>query len=95
MALDNLFGGPATVDSESAGDAITAGDYVLVCQGVFDGAKVIIQGDVFGTYDNADAGLIVDQPSFTAFRFPAATVRAVVRGSGAGTSIQVGIYPAA
>ncbi len=93
MALDNLFGGPATTDTTSGGDAITAGDYILVCQGVFDGAKVIIQGDVFGTFNNADAGLVVEMPSFVSFRFPDANVRAIIRGTGPNTSVQVGILP--
>ncbi len=93
MALDNLFGGAVTADATSGGDAIAAGDYILVCQGVFDGAKVIIQGDVFGTFDNADAGLVVEMPSFVSFRFPDADVRAIVRGAGNDTSIQVGILP--
>jgi len=96
MALSDMFGGAATADGESGVEAISAGDWMLVVQGTLDGAKVNITGNVFDSeYDHIDGGLIMDGTGFRVFRFCDGNVKATISSAGAGTSVKVGIVPAA
>ena len=95
MALNDMFGGARTTDGESASEAITAGDWMLVVQGTMDGANVNITGNVFDSnFDHLDGGLIMDNTGFRVFRFCAGNVKATVNNAGGSTSIKVGILPA-
>ena len=95
MALGDLFGGAQTTDAESAGDALTAGDYILVAQGDFDGAKLVVLGNVFGSdYANIEGGMQMTRPGFIAFRFCDSNVKVKLSGSGPGTSVTCGILSA-
>ena len=95
-SLADLFDGAQTADGTSAGQAITAGDYIVAVQGTADGATVTIEGNFFdSSYDTiipeldgkADTG-------FTGLRFCAGNVRAVVSNAGSSTSLKVGLKPA-
>ena len=91
-----MFGGAQTSDGTSPAEAITAGDYVLVVQGVMDGCVVSVAGNVFDSnYDAVDGFLDMGAPGFRAFRMCAGNVQATVSKAGAATSVKVGILPAA
>ena len=94
-SLGNFFDGAQTVDATSAQQAITAGDYVLAVQGVFDGARLVVIGDVFGgDFVNLEGGLSVDRAGFVAFRFCDANLKVRLEGAGPGTSVTCGVLPA-
>ncbi len=95
MALNDMFGGAVTSDSESSPEAISAGDWVLVVQGNMDGAKLNIKGNVFDSdFDHIDGGLIMDGAGFRVFRFCGGNVKAALSNAGPATSVKVGILPA-
>lgn len=95
MALNNVFGGAATSDVVSSPEAITAGDWMLVVQGVADGARVNVLGSVFDDeYDHVDGGLIMNGAGFRVFRFCDGNVKVAVSNAGPSTSLTVGILPA-
>ncbi len=93
--MNNVFGGAATSDVVSPPEAITAGDWMLVVQGVADGARVNVLGNVFGSeYDHIDGGLIMNGAGFRVFRFCDGNVKVAVSNAGQSTSLTVGILPA-
>ncbi len=95
MSLGNVFNGPATTDAESSPEPITAGDWMLVVQGVADGARVNVLGSVFDSeYDHIDGGLIMNGAGFRVFRFCDGNVKVAVSNAGQSTSLTVGILPA-
>jgi len=95
-SLSDLFDGAQTANGTSASQAISAGDYVLAVQGVSDGCRVMIEGNVFDSNWDAVDGLLVDKNAtgFSAFRMCAGNVRATVVEAGANTSVKVGILAA-
>lgn len=95
MALSDMFGGAQTADGTGASEAITAGDYMLVVQGVMDGAVVNLQFNHFdATWDHIDGGLIMDNTGLRVFRMCDGNIRAVLDNAGASTSVKVAILPA-
>ena len=95
MALNDMFGGARTTDGESASEAITVGDWMLVVQGTMDGASVNLTGNVFDSeFDHIDGGLIMNNTGFRVFRFCDGNVKATVSNAGPSTSVKVGIVPA-
>jgi len=94
MALNDLFDGPRTTSGESLPHALPKGNYVMVVQGVFDGAEVVISGRVFFPLWSQIKGLKTDMPSFRAFTMCESTIKATLLNAGPGTSVSVSILDA-
>ncbi len=94
-SLSDMFDGSQTTDATSDAQALNAGDYVLVVQGVMDGALVVLEGNHFDSeFDSIDGQLDMTATGFRAFRMCACNIRASVKRAGENTSLKVAILAA-